>query len=73
MGIKTTLAGITLTAGDKTAANAAGIDVVDMMNLAQLKCQELTNLLNVIINDVMTPASDSTNITTLNTQITNLS
>jgi hypothetical protein len=34
---------------------------------------DLKQLLGVIINDVMTPAGDTTNASTLTTQITNLS
>ena len=40
----------------------------------ELACQELTAKLNFLINDVLTPAgTEASNITTLNTQITNLS
>lgn len=72
MGIKTALAGITLTAGDITQAETIGTDAKGEMLNAQLKCQELTVLLNYLITDVLTPAGDSSNVTTLNTQITAL-
>lgn len=72
MGIKTALAGITLTAGDITQAESIGTDAKGEMLNAQLKCQELTALLNFLITDVLTPASDAGNISTLNTQITAL-
>jgi hypothetical protein len=73
MGVKATLLGITLTAGDITQAETLGIDVKGLMTTAQAKCDDLKQLLSVIINDVMTPASDTTNATTLTNQITALS
>jgi hypothetical protein len=70
MGVKTNLAGITLTVGDKTQAALLGIDAVGLLAEAQLKMQEATQMLNVLITDVLTPASDAGNITTINTAIT---
>jgi hypothetical protein len=43
------------------------------MVVAQAKCDDLKQMLGVIINDVLTPAGDTTNAATLTTQITNLS
>lgn len=73
MGVKTALAAITLTAGDKTQAELIGSDVVGLMALADLKCRELITLLNFISADIMTPGGDSSNATTLGTQVTALS
>jgi hypothetical protein len=40
----------------------------------QLACQEVTNKLNYLVNDVLTPATtEAANITTINAQITALS
>jgi hypothetical protein len=73
MRVKATLAGITLTAGDITQAETLGIDAKGLMVVAQAKCDDLKQLLGVLINDVLTPAGDSTNATTLTNQITALS
>ena len=73
MGVKATLLGVTLTAADIAQAETLGIDVKGLMLTAGAKCDDLKQLLGVIINDVLTPAGDSTNATTLTTQITNLS
>jgi hypothetical protein len=73
MGVRATLAGITLTAGDKTQAATVGIDAAGLLAEAQLKCSEAIQQLNVLITDVLTPASDASNITALNAQITALS
>lgn len=73
MGVRATLAGITLTAGDKTQMATLGIDAAGLLALAQLKCQEAIQALNVLVTDVLTPASDAGNITTVNAQITALS
>ena len=40
MGVKATLAGITLTAGDITQAETLGIDVKGLMTTAQAKCDD---------------------------------
>jgi hypothetical protein len=72
MGIKTALAGITVSAGAITQAETIGSDLNGLMAEAQTRCQELTALLNFIKNDILTPASDSSNATTLGTQITAL-
>jgi hypothetical protein len=74
MGVKTTLAGITFTTGGKAQAEIAGCDLAGMMEVIEMHCQEATNMLNYLVNDVLTPAgTESANITTINTQITNLS
>lgn len=68
MGVKTALAGITLTAGDLSQTPD---DMAGNMKLAQLKCDELHQLL-LRIQTVMTAASDGSNATTVGTQITAL-
>jgi hypothetical protein len=73
MGVKATLAGVTLTAGDITQAETLGIDAKGLMGVAQAKCDDLKQLLGALVNDVLTPAGDSTNATTLTNQITALS
>jgi hypothetical protein len=73
MGVKATLAGVTLTAADITQAETLGIDVKGMMLTAGAKCDDLKQLLGVLVNDVLTPAGDTTNASTLTAQITALS
>jgi phage terminase large subunit-like protein len=73
MGVKAILAGVTLTAADITQAEALGIDAKGMMATAQAKCDDLKQMLGVTITDVLTPAGDSTNATTLTNQMTALS
>jgi hypothetical protein len=73
MGVKATLLGVTLTAADITQAETLGIDVKGLMTTAGAKCDDLKQLLGVLVNDVLTPAGDSTNATTLTNQITALS
>jgi hypothetical protein len=73
MGIKTNLVGITFTTQDKVTAVALGLDLVGFVADMELACQELTDKLNFLINDVLTPAGDISNTTTINTQITALS
>jgi hypothetical protein len=74
MGVKTALAGITFTTGGKNQAEIAGTDLAGMISECQLACQEITNKLNYLVADVLTPAgTEAANITTINTQITNLS
>jgi thiamine biosynthesis lipoprotein ApbE len=73
MGVKTNLAGITLTAADITKAESLSTDLPGMMAEAQTRCQELTVLLNYIVNDILTPAGDSANASTITTQVNALS
>lgn len=74
MGVKTALAGITFTTGGKNQAAALGLDLADFVLGMQLGCQELTQKMNFLVNDVLTPAgTEGANITTINTQITSLS
>lgn len=73
MGVKTALAGITFTTQGKAAAAALGLDLPDFVLGLQLQCQEMTQKMNFLVNDVLTPAgSESSNITTVNSQITAL-
>lgn len=73
MGVKTSLAGITFTTGGKNQAAALGLDLADFNLGMQLTCQELTQKMNFLVNDVLTPAgTESANITTVNAQITAL-
>ena len=44
-----------------------------MMATASAKCDDLKQLLGVLINDVLTPAGDTTNAATLTNQISALS
>lgn len=73
MGVRANLAAITLTAGDITQAESLGIDAKALLTKAQLQMQEATQALNVLLTDVLTPASDAGNITTVNTAITAIS
>lgn len=69
MGVKTALAGITLTAADLSQTPD---DMKGNMEVAQLTCACLIQLLTRI-QTVMTAAGDSSNATTIGTQITALS
>jgi hypothetical protein len=40
---------------------------------AGAKCDDLKQMLGVLVSDVLTPAGDDANVTTLNAQITALS
>ena len=74
MGVKTVLAGLTISAAGKTQATTMGCDITGMIAELQLHCQEMTTQLQYLVNDILTPgAGDAGNITTINTQITNLS
>jgi hypothetical protein len=74
MGVKTSLVGITFTAGGKQQAANVGVDIADFVAGIELTCQEMTQKLNFLINDVLTPAgTEAANITTLQAQITALS
>lgn len=73
MGVRAALVAITPSAGAVTQAETIGSDLTGLMALAALKCSELTVLLTFIKNDILTPGSDSSNATTVATQITALS
>ena len=73
MGVRATLLGLTLTAGDINTAEAAGIDVKGELEIIELKLSEAIASLNTLVTNVFTPAGDSGNAATINTQITNLS
>jgi hypothetical protein len=69
MSILSSLQGITLTNGDITTAEAAGVDLPGLMQTAQQHCFDMGNLL-AKIEALMTTAGDSANGTTITTQIT---
>lgn len=74
MGVKTALAGITFTATGFQKAAAIGLDMTDFVAGMQLTCQEMTQKMNFLVNDVLTPAgTEGANITTINAQVTALS
>lgn len=74
MGVKTALAGITFTTGGKAQAAIATADLLDMVAGLELKCQEMIVTMNYLISDILTPSgTESSNITTINSQITALS
>ena len=74
MGVKTALTAVVFTTGGKNQALVVGTDIAGMIAECNLACIEITNKLNFIVNDILTPAgTESSNITTLNSQITNLS
>jgi len=74
MGVKTTLAGLSISNAGKNQATAAGCDINGMLAELQLHCTEVITQLTYLVNDVLTPGGgDAGNITTINTQITNLS
>jgi hypothetical protein len=74
MGVKTVLAGLTISTAGKTQAEIAACDIAGLLWLCEKKCEEISNTLTYLVNDVLTPGGgDGSNITTINTQITNLS
>lgn len=74
MGVKAALAGITYTAGGKNQAQLVGVDLPDTMLGLSLQIAEIQTKINFLINNVLTPAGgESSNITTLNSQLTALS
>jgi hypothetical protein len=73
MSVKSSIAGITPSAADFTQAEKLGVDLAGNMQLLQLKCDELVDLMNFLVNDVLTPAGDTGNASTLTAQVTALS
>jgi hypothetical protein len=74
MGVKTACAGITYTAGGRAKAQQVGLDIDAHMAEINLGITEIQTKINFLINNVLTPAGgESSNITTLNTQLTALS
>jgi len=73
MGVKTTLAGLTISAAGLNQAEIMGCDITGMLAELQLHCTEVITQLTYLKNDILTPGGgDAGNITTINTQITNL-
>lgn len=73
MGVKTTLAGVTLTTQGKAQAAAIGMDAAGMLLDLQRKANELSIELSFFVTNVLTPAgTEASNITTFNNQITAL-
>lgn len=72
MGVRANLAAITVTAGDITQAETIGTDSKAQLTAAILKIDEITKILRELVANVLTPASDAGNITTVNTAITAL-
>lgn len=74
MGVKTVLAGLTISAAGQAQAELMGCDINGTLQELQLHCIEVINQLTYLKNDILTPGGgDAGNITTINTQITNLS
>lgn len=73
MGVRTALLALTPSAGSVTQAETIGTDVAGALSLLELKCQEMIQLMKFLKADVFTPASDSTNATAMDTQVTALS
>lgn len=72
MGVRANLAAITLIAGDTTQAETIGTDAKAQLTAALLKIDEITKILKELVANVLTPGSDASNITTVNTAITAL-
>ena len=72
MGVRANLAAITLIAGDTTQAESIGTDAKAQITAVLLKIDECTKILRELVTNVLTPASDASNITTVNTAITSL-
>ena len=79
MGVKTTLAGLTISDGGLEQGRAAGADVAGLIETSMRDCEALILRLTYLVNDILTPAdltdsnADASNITSINTLITDLS
>ena len=73
MGVRANLLAVTLTAGDVTQAESLGIDCKGELSLAIGAVNDSLARLNFLLSNVLTPASDAANISTVNTAITALS
>ena len=74
MGVKTNLTGITFTTTGKNTAVAAGVDLAGMIAECNLGINEILAKLNYLVTDVLTPSgTETSNISTINSQITALS
>jgi hypothetical protein len=79
MGVKTTMAGLTISAGGLEYGRSMGADVAGLIEVSMRDCEALILRLSYLVNNVLTPAdtsdsnADSGNITTINTLITDLS
>jgi hypothetical protein len=73
MGIKTTLLGITPSSDALAKAAGAGFNAAAMLQVAADKCDEIVATLKFLNSDILTPASDTANASTLSTLITDLS
>lgn len=70
MGTKTSVAALSFAANHVTAARSAGHDLESMRAEAKIKCDEAVSALRTLLATMQTGDS---NITTINTLITNLS
>jgi len=50
-GVEATFVGVTLSAADITQAEQLGIDAKGMMTVARAQCDDLKQLLGVLLND----------------------
>jgi hypothetical protein len=71
MSVQSALVGITLTAGDITTSEAAGVDINGEMNIALGHVADLCNIL-AKVGALMTTAGDSANATIVTAQLTAL-
>lgn len=69
MGVRTSLLALTFPGATITQAEKLGIDLPGCIAQIELKCQEMSTLMTGLSADVFTPASDSTNSSSMTTQI----
>jgi hypothetical protein len=68
MTVRTGLLATAPITASKTQAAIIGIDITGMLAEAELKCQEIQQILSVLNVDVFTPAGDTTAAGVMTTQ-----
>lgn len=72
MGVRTSLLALTFPAATVAQAEKLGIDLPSCMAALELHCQDMNKLMNDLSTDVFTPAGDTTNASSMTTQISAL-
>lgn len=73
MGVQATINGLTFTTAGKNKAAAVGVDLEALRKRVSMRIDEINVDLNFLVNNVLTPAGgESSNISSINTQITAL-
>lgn len=73
MGVQATINGLTFTTAGKNKAVAVGCDLEALRKRVSMRIDEINADLNFLVNNILTPAGgESSNISSVNTQITAL-